>query len=546
MNRTCLVVALAAACTAETQMPGPRIQGAGHPTPRHGGVLRVATWGDVHVLDPAIGYDEVSTNSEHLLFDTLLAYAPAGSRDPTALLPQLAESYEVSPDGLTYTFHVRPDAAFSNGEPVLAEDFVFALNRVLDPQLASPGAQYYLGIQGANDRLDGKANHVSGIRALSDRILEIRLAEPDSAFPMLLAMKFATPLKKSHVDKVGGRIRVLPLGTGPFVLERWDAGQKLVFARNPHYWNRESTYLDGIVLHVLVPSDVAVLKFLRGELDLLDRISADDYVRFAATPAWQPYLMRMPQVSIVAAVMNASRPPFHDKRVREAICLGIEDRDIVKLTNGRGVLAHGMLPPLMAGHDPNRRPYPHDPERARKLLAEAGYPRGFHTTYVALADEQHEKRAQSIQADLAKIGVQVDIQLLTFPAYVTASGRGEIDFGFTGWVMDFPDPRNFLESRFHSRGIAEENSMNDARYSNPVLDALLDRARTEPDQEKRLDLYRRADQLVYDEYVYAWHYHELWVEVRQPHVMNYAPHPVFLRDFRRTWLDEPRAPEGHK
>ena len=203
-----------------------------------------------------------------------------------------------------------------------------------------------------------------------------------------------------------------------------------------------------------------------------------------------------------------------------------------------------MLPPLMPGYDPAMKPYPYDPEKAKALLAEAGYPNRFETTYTTLQTEISVKVAQSIQADLAKVGVKVRIQLLTFPAYLTASGRRELPFSYASWLMDFPDPWDFLEVRFHSRMIAAENSNNDTGYANPEVDRLLDEARGELDRTRRLALYHRVEEILYEDCPWIWNVHRLMVEVRQPYVMNYKPHPVWIRDYRRTWLDEPRRRGG--
>jgi ABC-type transport system substrate-binding protein len=344
-----------------------------------------------------------------------------------------------------------------------------------------------------------------------------------------------------HVQRTGERLRVRPLSSGPFALESWNEGEKLVLTRNPFYWNPELPYVDGIAMHLLLSRDVARLRFLRGEIDTLDRIAADDYARFARMPAWEPYMFRSPAMGYFAEVMNTRRPPFDDRRVRQAMNYAIDREDLIKLANGLAVPAHGPLPPGMLGYDSTRKPYPYDPERARQLLAEAGYPDGFEVTYSVVQDEWGEKIAQSIQADLAKVGVKMKIQRLTFPVYATAVGKGELPFAFSGWLMDFPDPWNFLEVKFHSRMIANENSNNDSFYSNPDLDRLLDEARREQDRERRAELYRRAEEILFEDAPNVWRFHAMRVEARHPYVMNYQPHPVWLRDYRRTWLDLPRS-----
>jgi ABC-type transport system substrate-binding protein len=283
--------------------------------------------------------------------------------------------------------------------------------------------------------------------------------------------------------------------------------------------------------------DVAVLKFLKGELDTLERLSSDQYVRFRNTPAWAPYLQEIPTMNVFGEVMDVTKPPFDDKRVRQAMNYALNKDDTVRLNNGRAVVAHGVLPPLMPGYDPTMRPYPYDPARARALLAAAGYPNGFDVTYTTTKDELAEKIAQSMQADLAAVGVRMQIQLLTFPAFLTAAGKHELPFAFIAWLMDFPDPWDFLEVNFHSKMIIPVNSMNSGNYANPEVDRLLDAGRAEQDRPKRLALYHRVEEILHDDCPWIWHYHAVVVEVIQPYVKGYKYHPVWMRNYRETWLD---------
>ena len=157
--------------------------------------------------------------------------------------------------------------------------------------------------------------------------------------------------------------------------------------------------------------------------------------------------------------------------------------------------------------------------------------------YVTLQDSNAEKLASALAADMAKVGIEVEIRLMSFPAYLEASGRPDMPFSYTAWLMDFPDPSNFTDVKLHSRMIAPVNSNNDAFYDNPELDALLDAARREQDTNKRRAMYERVERLLYDEVPWIWNYHRNHVEVRQPYVRGYYPHPVWLRDYRQTWLD---------
>lgn len=516
---------------------GPRFEPYGNVAPRRGGVLKVAITEDARSFDPAIAYDEMSMYGMHFLFDTLIDYAPATSANPLELVPALATAWNLSEDGTLYHFDLRPGVVYSDGQPVVAGDFKYALERILS-MADSPFGQFLTPVVGAREMLDGKASSADGIVVIDDHTLEIRLTEPDASFLMVLAMKFATPQKRSHIEAVGKEIRSRPLGTGPFVLKEWDEGSRMVFARNPNYWDPEVPFLDGIDMLANMPRDTGFLKFESGDLDLVDRLSSADYVWIAKQASWQPFVFNEPQMNSYGEKMDCSRPPFSDKRVRQAMNYAVNKDHVIKLLNGRGVIAHGILPPGMFGFNSTLKPYPHDPAKARDLLAQAGYPNGFSIEYVTLADAQAEKLAQSMQADLKAVGIEMTIRLMTFPTYLTASGkRGEVPFGFGSWLMDYPDPSNFMDVKFHSRMIADENANNDSFYNNPEVDRLIDQARRMTDQATRKRLYERLEVLLYDEAPWLWSYHQSYIEVRQPYVMNYAPHPVWIRDYRRTWLD---------
>jgi ABC-type transport system substrate-binding protein len=531
LARAAALLVVAAACGGDRAAPEPRFAGAGAPGPRRGGTLRLAFVDDVRGLDPARSFDEFSFTAERLLYDTLVDYAPASAPDPLAIVPSLAESFTRSPDGRVYRFTLRPGVTYSNGEPLVAADFVHALERVLAPETASPGAGFYLGVAGAQEFVDGRAPAVAGLRAPDERHLEIELATADLSFLQRLALPFATPQKRGAA---------VPLGTGPFVLESWKPGQRMAFARNPRYWRPELPHLDRVEIDLLVPSDVAGLRFFAGELETLDRPRADDFLRLSATPAWAPLIHRVPAMQVIGEAMNVTRPPFDDRRVRLAFNHAIDRRAAVALANGRAVPARAILPPLVPGHDATLPVYRHDPARARALLAEAGYPAGLEVTYTTILDPLLQLVAQSIQADLAEIGVRVRIEYLTFPAYLAAVGRGDLAFSFAGWSMDFPDPYDFLETMFHSRAVTPEHSVNYARYGSPAVDQLLDAARIEPGERRRFALYRSAEHLIHADAPWVFHYHPVVVEVLQPYVMGYRPHPVWQRDVRNAWLDLPR------
>ena len=510
-----LLLAAVVACNAPSS--GPRFEAAGG-EPRAGGTLHVAFPGAVSSLDPTIAYDELSFYVMHHLFDTLVDYAP-GSFD---LIPRLAERWEVSGDGKTLRFWLRAGITFADGKPITAAHFKYSLERAR----TTPDSPF--GPMLAD---------VVGITTPSDRELVFELAAPNMAFLYVLAMPFATPQREDHVRTAGDELRRMPLATGPYQLGSWDEGQHIVLHEREAYVDPARNRIAVLDIRENVPRDTQFLMLEAGELDSMMSPSAPDLLWVTSAAAWQPYVHRRSLLTTFGSRFDVTAKPFDDVRVRQALNYALDKSAIVKLLTGTATPAHGILVPGMLGFDERILPYPHDPAKAKALLAAAGYPDGFATTYVTTDDADASTLAQSLQADFAEVGVRVTIQQMSFATFATAIGKHGTPFAFVSWLADYPDPSNFLDTRFHSRSISEEGSLNASFYSNPALDTLLDSARAERDPAKRAELYRRAERIVHDEAPWLWGYHSIATEVSQPYLKGFDQHPVWLRDFTTAWLD---------
>jgi peptide/nickel transport system substrate-binding protein/oligopeptide transport system substrate-binding protein len=315
--------------------------------------------------------------------------------------------------------------------------------------------------------------------------------------------------------------------------------------RNPHYRDPDRQRLERIVMLENVPRDVQFLMFERGELDTAERLSAPDQIWLLGREDWAPYRQRAARMNVFGARMNVRVPPFNDRRVRQALNYAVNKDYTTKLLAGTSTPSHGFLPPGMLGHDRELAPYPHDPAKARALLAEAGYGSGLVLEYAVHEDEEARKIAASMQADLSAVGVTMKISVTSFATLLPLIGKdkGGAPFSYFGWTGDYPDPSAFFDAKFHSRQISEDGgSMNDSFYANPELDRVLDEARAERDLERRAALYRRAERILYDDPPWIWNYHQVMTEVSQPYVRGYQLHPIWLRDVTTAWLD--LGPDG--
>jgi peptide/nickel transport system substrate-binding protein/oligopeptide transport system substrate-binding protein len=525
-----LVVTVAAGCAVPLDAPptGPaEEQGA---TARPGGTFRVAFPEDPHHLDPALGYDTTSWWAEQLLFDTLVTYD-----EGTSIVPDLAERWEVSPDGRRFTFHLRPDVVFSTGRMVTAADVKYSLQRLLTPALHSPGVEFFTGIEGADDYVAGKADAIRGIEVSAPDRLVFALTQPDPLFLHKLTMPFAAVVDRETIERDGDRDFDLrhPVGTGAFVLAEWTYGETIRFERNPRYFRRDLPYLDAIHVAIGANDQLAWLQYLRGELDVAGIPSAE-FARVVADARYKPLLVSRTTLRTSYLGLNCQVAPFDRVAVRQAVNMAIDRQRILDLADDRGVVAHGILPPDMPGYDPGLRGFPYDPARARTVLADAGVAPGLTTTFWVARDDLAFRMAQSIQQDLRAIGMTLLLKPVDFPALIEGVRvAGEVPMFMFGWEADFPDPSNFLDVLFNSRN---QRTNNNTFYANPETDRLLDEAERLLDPAARLRLFHEAEVRIVDDAPWVPLMHPSGVNVRNPRVRDYVLHPLRPTRLERVWL----------
>lgn len=458
-----------------------------------GGEMVVSFQNDVSTLDPAIGYDWQNWSIIKSIFDGLMDYKPG----TTQLVPQLAESYEISEDGLTYSFKLREGVTFHNGREMVADDVKYSFERMLNPETQSPGVGFYLGIEGAQAYIDGTASEVTGIRVTGPYTIEFQLTQPDATFLHKLALNFAHVVPQEAVEKYGQDFGHNPVGTGAFMLEEWSLGQQLVLVRNPDYFIEGRPYLDRIVFNIGLDPNVAYLQLLRDQVDILgDGIPAANFTEVMNDPELRELVEVGEQLQTSYITLNTTVEPLDDPKVRKALNMAINKERIVRIINNRASPANQILPPLMPGYATDYEGYPFDPEQAKALLAEAGYPEGFSTTLYAYNVAPNDRIAQAIQQDLAQIGVDVDLRTLAQSVVIEAASSGEAPMVWSGgmaWIADYPDANNFYWPIL-SCASAVPGGWNWARYCNEEVEQAAAEADTmvQPDQEEaRIDIYRQ-------------------------------------------------------
>ncbi len=461
--------------------------------PKPGGSIVITYKDDVSTLDPAIGYDWQNWSMIKSLFSGLMDYTPG----TTDLVPDLAESYTVSPDGLSYTFKLRKGIKFHNGRELVADDIKFSLERVCNPKTQSPGSGFFGMIKGQAEMLAGKSASLEGVKVLDDYTIQFDLVHPDATFLHAMALNFSFAVPKEEVEKWGADFGKHPVGTGAYILKEWVLGNKIVWDRNPHYHIQGRPFIDKVTFEIGQEPSVALMRLQRGEVDILgDGIPPARFVSIMKDPQYKGMIVEGGQLQTGYVAMNVKIKPFDNVNVRQAVNMAINKDRIVKIINNRAVIANQPLPPLMPGYDKNYKGYPYDPAKAKALLAEAGYSDGFETELYCMNVDPNPRIAQSIQQDLAEIGIKAEIKNQSQATVIAAGGEPDqapmIWSGGMAWIADFPDPSNFYGPILGCGGAAK-GGWNWSWYCSEDLDqkAVKADSMTDPAQkDERLDLWR--------------------------------------------------------
>ncbi len=513
------------------------VAGCAH-APHPAGVLRMAQESDASTLDPAKAYDTTSIQFARLLYRGLVEYDQKAN-----LHPEVASSYAISPDGKTYTFKIRPDVKFTNGARVTADDFRFAIERVLNPETASDGSSFFGDIVGADAFVKSLATktplaHPKGIEVPDANTLIFRLNKPDATFLNYLALPFAYAVNRDYTTKLEATGKALsehPMGCGPFTLQEWVHDGWLTLVKNPHYFRPELPKCERIEAQFGVSSALQDMLYEQGALDVLtiSDAFAPDFLRLTQTEPWKNQVLSAPMMDIRYMTMNNEVKPFDNVKVRRAVNYGINRERITSFLTGRATLAHGPLPPGMPGYDAALKGYPFDPAKARALLKEANFkdtPNAPITLYYATNEQWYGKAAQSIMEDLKNIGMSVSIKALRYgdlKAKAGLRGPNGAKMALMGWLQDFPDPANFMDPLYATKSISAKASLNRSFYSNPRVDALLAKGLTLPPGPMRLKLYQEAEKIVVSDAPMVFLHHSQRYMVRQPWVEGLQLSPAW-------------------
>lgn len=436
-----------------------------------GGSIIVAYQNDIATLDPAIGYDWQNWSIIKSLFSRLLDYEPG----TTNLIPDLATDMpEISADGKTVAFQLRDDVKFHNGRTLTAEDVKYSIERAVNPKTQGPGAGFFASISGFDDAAAGKTTDISGIVVNSPTSITFNLTRPDATFLHVMAINFASVVPKEDAEKFGPDFGKNPVGSGAFKFTSWALGQKLTIDRNPDYYRQGLPKLDQVNFEVGVDPAVALQRLKSGEVDILgDSIPAANYIAEKENADSADLIIEGGQLQTGYVTLNVTMKPLNDVKVRQAINHAIDKDRIIQILNGRAEAANQPLPPSMPGYDANYKGFEYSVEKAKALLSQAGLAKGFNTELWTSNTDPNPRIAQSIQEDLAAVGIKVSIKSLAQANVIEAGSSGKAPMVWSGgmaWIADFPDPSNFWGPILGCAGTVQ-GGWNWSKYCNKSLDA---------------------------------------------------------------------------
>lgn len=505
------------------------------------GILHWGNGAEIQDLDGQI----VTGIPEHTVLMALMEGLVAPNPVDLGPEPGVAERWDVSADGRTYTFHLRADARWSDGTPVTAEDFLLSYRRMLTPSLgASYANMIYDYVDGAAEYHRGEHADFErvGFRARDARTLEVRLKHPTPYFLNILANHYSWwPVPVKVVERFGGLDRkgtawTRPenfVGNGPFRLKSWRPDQVLIVEKNPLYWDADRVRLREIHFHPIESQDTEERMFRTGRLHRTNDVplsKIDVYRRE------NPELLRIdPFLGVYFYRFNTTRPPFSDSRVRRAFALAIDRESLVRnVTRGGQAPAYHFTPPGVPGYAPRAR-LEGDLDEARRLLAEAGFPGGAGLPSIDLLYNTHDNHrliAEAIQQMWrTNLGAGVRLVNQEWKVYLDTTETLAYDLSRAGWIGDYIDPHSFLEIFVTGGG------NNHTGWGDPEYDALHARALAAPDDDARFALYERMEEILMRELPVLPIYHYTRVKLLHPSVRGFHPTLLDLHPFKHLHLE---------
>jgi ABC-type transport system substrate-binding protein len=460
--------------------------------PQPGGVYRLMGSGDVRGLD--VGSAEGSEDwwsAGGLLFNRLYAYDPANE-----FFPDLAaELPSISDDGLVYTIPLRQGVKFHNGREMVADDVAFSLAWQLWPDVYSWGKTYMENVVGYDEVIDGATQELSGVKVIDPYTVEVTLKTPQAVFPAILSMTMnGISPKQETVDAGAEWGKSIVIGTGPFKFVEWNQGQSVIFERHPEYFREGLPYLDRVELSLNVEPSVQMLRWESGEAEFAHTIPAAEVPAVLSEEQYATTRRQAATPVIMRLFMDVRNAPFDNLQVRQAVAMAVDKEFFARSTGGTVDPLEGIYVPIMPQFEASfQSNYQYDPEAAKALLSEAGFGDGIPGLKL-FGGVDFEAPLQGLQADLAVIGIEVEVMPGTWTDYRDRIRSGEVQLALYGWSASFPDAYDYVSGWMTCASV--ETGFNDGGYCNERIDELVAAAEALPlTDPERIAAYREIEEL---------------------------------------------------
>ena len=523
----------ATASAAAVSTDGGGGESAGRGEPLEGGRF-VRLFVDPPTLDPHLTTDATSATIIVEVFGGLVTIDTN-----LDVVPDLAESWDISDDGRVYTFRIRPDATFHDGKPVTAEDVRWSLERATDPLTEAPNVDQYLGdIVGVDAKIAGDSLTISGVRVINELTIEITIDQPKSYFLAKLTYPTAFVLDRENIEASPKNWFRKPNGTGPFRLTEYKVGETMILSRFEGYHLGPAKLAE---VEMILSGGTSMLMYENDEIDIAGVGLADLDRLLDPNHSLNAELRRAaPSFSIQYIGLNVNEPPLDDRKVRQALNLAIDKQEIATIVLGDQVVqATGILPPGFPGFSQSVKGYGFDPERARQLLRESKYgddldnlPTITITTPGSFGANVSLDMEVVLSMWETNLGIKTEFQQTEFATFLKDLNKRRFQMFDIGWIADYPDPENFLDILFYS-----DSSNNHTNYNNPEVDALLEQARVERDETLRFSIYNQVEQMILDDapWIPLWYSGERYLLVK-PWVHDYLQTPLIIPKLRHVYL----------
>ena len=496
---------------------------------RTGGTLVFGQAQDTVSLDPNDIEDGFSVNNTSNMFDTLVRFQATS----TQVEPSLALSWNVSADGLVWTFKLRQGVKFHDGTPFNAEAVVFTYRRQIDNKNPYfPGSAPYASFTYQN---------VDSVEALDASTVQFTLTAPFAPFLTNMAMFSTAVVSPTAVRKYGRDFFKHPVGTGAFKFVEWVLKDHITMEANRDYWAGRPC-LDRLIIRGIPDNTVRLLEMEKGSIHMMDQVNPPDYDRIKKNSSL--VLFTGPGLNTGYIALNTKKEPFNDARVRRAVNMSVNKAALIRaFYAGVGRPATNPIPPTIWSYNDAVKPYGYDPEAAKKLLAEAGYPNGI-TTELWWPNRarpyltQPQKIAEAIQSQLAKGGIRAKLVTYEWGTYLAKLKDGEQPMAIIGWIGDNGDPDNFLYVLLDKDNAVKGKANNYAFYTSEAVHTLLINGQRVNDQAKRTAYYRQAQEIIHTDAPWVPIVHAARVAAYRKEVQNFTLHPLQIWWLHRVWLSK--------